>query len=107
MRARPDIAAEFTWPNGTRVETWGLRFEFRNTAENDGITTPFFCPCALERDDFLAISPEDGKPRTRTLPDFKAFWYGIEDFGEIEACVDYCRAKTPTLIDRPAAPLAA
>jgi len=33
------------------------------------------------------------------LPDFKAFWYGIEDFDEIAACVDYCRAKTPTLID--------
>ena len=70
------IAAEFTWPDGSRVETWGLRFEFRNTAENDGVTTPFFCPCALERDDFLAISPEDGKPRPRTLPDFKAFIEG-------------------------------
>ena len=67
------IAAEFTWPDGSRVETWGLRFEFRNTAENDGVTTPFFCPCALERGDFLAISPEDGKPRTRTLADFRAF----------------------------------
>ena len=67
------IASEFTWPNGTRVETWGLRFEFRNAAETDGVTTPFFCPCAMERDDFLAISPEDGKPRTRTLPDFRAF----------------------------------
>ncbi|MCX6875923.1 MAG: hypothetical protein NTW21_19255 [Verrucomicrobia bacterium] len=67
------IATEFTWPDGSRVETWGLRFEFRNTAENDGITTPFFSPCALVRDDFLATSPEDGKPRPRTLPDFKAF----------------------------------
>jgi hypothetical protein len=67
------IAAEFTWPNSKQVETWGLRFEFRNTAENDGVTTPFFCPCGLERDDFLAISPEDGKPRTRTLPDFRGF----------------------------------
>jgi len=27
----------------------------------------------LERDDFLAISSEDGKPRTRTLPDFRSF----------------------------------
>ena len=67
------IAAEFSWPNSSRVETWGLRFEFRGTAENDGNTTPFFCPCGLERDDFLAISPEDGKPRPRTLTDFKAF----------------------------------
>ena len=33
------------------------------------------------------------------LPSFKAFWYGIEDFDEIEACVDYCRAKTPTLLE--------
>lgn len=33
------------------------------------------------------------------LPAFKAFWYGIDDFDEIEACVNYCRAKTPTLIE--------
>ncbi len=50
------IAAEFTWPDGSRVETWGLRFEFRNTAENDGFTTPFFCPAPLDRADFLPIS---------------------------------------------------
>jgi len=67
------IAAEFTWPDGSRVETWGLRFEFRNTAENDGITTPFFCPASLDKADFLAISPEDGKKRMRSLPDFKSF----------------------------------
>lgn len=67
------IGAEFTWPDDSRVETWGLRFEFRNTAENDGVTTPFHCPGALSREDFLAISPEDGKQRPRTLADFKAF----------------------------------
>jgi acetylglutamate kinase len=33
------------------------------------------------------------------LPGFKAFWYGIEDFDEIKACVDYCRGKTPTLFE--------
>ncbi|MEO5912627.1 MAG: SbcC/MukB-like Walker B domain-containing protein [Luteolibacter sp.] len=66
------IAAEFTWPDGKRKETWGLRFEFRNTSENDGFTTPFYCPASLEREDFLAISPEDGKQRTRTLADFKS-----------------------------------
>lgn len=65
------IAAEFTWPDGVRKETWGLRFEFRNTTENDGYTTPFFCPASLERGDFLAVSPEDGKHRTRTLAGFK------------------------------------
>lgn len=66
------IAAEFTWPDGLRKETWGLRFEFRNTTENDGITTPFFCPAPLEREDFLTVSSEDGKSRTRTLADFKS-----------------------------------
>ncbi|MEX1116204.1 MAG: SbcC/MukB-like Walker B domain-containing protein [Akkermansiaceae bacterium] len=66
------IAAEFTWPDGVRKETWGLRFEFRNTTENDGHTTPFYCPASLEREDFLAISPEDGKQRTRTLAEFKS-----------------------------------
>jgi acetylglutamate kinase len=40
------------------------------------------------------------------LPNFKAFWYGIEDFDEIEACIDYCREKAPTLIDREPAALA-
>jgi acetylglutamate kinase len=34
------------------------------------------------------------------LPKFKAFWYGIDDFDDIAACVDYCRGKVPTLIDR-------
>lgn len=66
------IAAEFTWPDGVRKETWGLRFEFRNTSENDGVATPFYCPASLEREDFLSISPEDGKQRTRTLADFKS-----------------------------------
>lgn len=66
------IAAEFTWPDGLRKETWGLRFEFRNTTENDGVTTPFFCPAPLEREDFLTVSSEDGKSRTRTLADFKS-----------------------------------
>jgi uncharacterized protein YPO0396 len=66
------IAAEFTWPDGKRVETWGLRFEFHNATENDGTTTPFFCPASLERDDFLTIS-EDGKPRPSPLAEFKKF----------------------------------
>jgi len=34
------------------------------------------------------------------LPNFKAFWYGIDEFDQIEACIDYCREKAPTLIDR-------
>lgn len=64
------IAAEFTWPCGTRVETWGLRFEYHNTSENDGTCAPFFCPGPLERDDFLTVS-EDGKPRPSPLAAFK------------------------------------
>jgi uncharacterized protein YPO0396 len=64
------VAAEFTWPDGKTVETWGLRFEFRSAAESDGVTTPFFCPAALEKTDFLT-EMEDGKPRTSALPAFK------------------------------------
>ncbi|MGD7653039.1 MAG: SbcC/MukB-like Walker B domain-containing protein [Verrucomicrobiales bacterium] len=64
------IAAEFTWPDGSRVETWGLRFEYRNTTESDGTSTPFFCPAPLERADFLTTS-EDGKSRPSPLADFK------------------------------------
>ena len=66
------VAAEFTWPDGSRVETWGLRIEFRHTAENDGQITPFFCPATMDRADFLTVSPEDGKRRTRDLPGFRA-----------------------------------
>jgi len=66
------IAAEFTWPDGSRVETWGLRFEYHNTSENDGTTTPFFCPASLERSDFLTVS-EDGKSRPSPLANFKRF----------------------------------
>ncbi len=64
------VAAEFTWPDGKRVETWGLRFEFRSAAENDGTTTPFYCPAALEKIDFLTEA-EDGKPRPSPLAPFK------------------------------------
>lgn len=64
------VAAEFTWPDGKRVETWGLRFEFRSAAENDGTTTPFYCPAALEKSDFLTEA-EDGKPRPSPLAPFK------------------------------------
>lgn len=64
------IAAEFTWPDGVRVETWGLRFEYHNTTDNDGSASPFFCPARLDRSDFLTIS-EDGKPRTSPLGEFK------------------------------------
>jgi uncharacterized protein YPO0396 len=64
------IAAEFTWPDGSRVETWGLRFEYHNTTENDGNTTPFYCPAKLERSDFLTVS-EDGKQRPSPLAEFK------------------------------------
>ncbi|MBN8458611.1 MAG: hypothetical protein J0M04_12315 [Verrucomicrobia bacterium] len=66
------IAAEFTWPDGGKVETWGLRIEFRNTSENDGLITPFYCPAPLERADFLSVTPEDGKARTRSMAEFKA-----------------------------------
>jgi hypothetical protein len=66
------IAAEFTWPDGSRVETWGLRFEYHNTTETEGVTTPFFCPAALERSDFLTVS-DDGKQRPSPLVNFKQF----------------------------------
>lgn len=64
------IGAEFTWPDGKRVETWGLRFEYHNTTENDGTTTPFFCPTSLDRADFLSRS-EDGKQRPCSAAEFK------------------------------------
>lgn len=62
------VALEFTWPNGRRAETWGLRIEFTSAAEAHGKVTPFFIPAALTRGDFL-------HPDKRPLdyPAFKAF----------------------------------
>ncbi|MGH7991502.1 MAG: ATP-binding protein, partial [Limisphaerales bacterium] len=62
------VALEFAWPNGKRVETWGLRVEFASTAETQGKLTPFFVPAALSRSDFLF---PDKKPLDYTA--FKAF----------------------------------
>lgn len=47
------VALEFTWPNGKRAETWGLRIEFTSAAEAHGKVTPFFIPAAFTRGDFL------------------------------------------------------
>jgi DNA repair exonuclease SbcCD ATPase subunit len=62
------VALEFTWPNGKRAETWGLRIEFASAAEVHGKVTPFFFPMVLTRSDFL-------HPDKRPLdyPAFKAF----------------------------------
>ncbi|MFC5456240.1 SbcC/MukB-like Walker B domain-containing protein [Prosthecobacter fluviatilis] len=72
------VAAEFSWPGSKRVETWGLRIEFRNTAENDGHITPFFCPAKLEKDDFIHVSAEDGKRRTLDILGFRQLVEGRE-----------------------------
>lgn len=47
------VALEFTWPNGKRVETWGLRVEFQNAGEQSGRVSPFFIPASLARADFI------------------------------------------------------
>jgi uncharacterized protein YPO0396 len=72
------VAAEFTWPDGSRVETWGLRIEFRNAAENDGHITPFYAPRALDYEDLVAVSELDGKRRPL---DMQAFRFLLEQSG--------------------------
>jgi len=71
------IALEFTWPSKTgedpRVETWGLRIEFRNAAENQGHIESFYCDGEVSRDDFLSTTPEDGKKRPLELAAFRHF----------------------------------
>jgi uncharacterized coiled-coil protein SlyX len=71
------IALEFTWPakagEEPRVETWGLRIEFRNTAENQGRIESYCCDGELSRDDFLSVSAEDGKKRPLELAAFRHF----------------------------------
>ena len=61
------VALEFTWPNGKRSETWGLRIEFGSAAEAHGKVTPFFIPSALARGDFL-----DAEKRPLDYTAFKA-----------------------------------
>ena len=34
---------------------------------------------------------------------WKVFWYGLQDFADIERCVEHCRTRPPTLIDAPVA----
>jgi hypothetical protein len=69
------VALEFTWPakldGQPRVETWGLRIEFRNAAEIQGRIKPFFCEGALGHEDFLATSPQDQKRRPHELAAFQ------------------------------------
>ena len=60
------VALEFTWPDGKRQETWGIRIEFRNASETFGRVTPFFCDGGLNRSDFL-----DPERRPLTYPAFK------------------------------------
>ncbi len=48
------IALEFTWPNGRRVETWGLRAEFESTLRKDpSRISSFLIPASLTRNQFL------------------------------------------------------
>ena len=63
-------ALEFTWPDGKRVETWGLRVEFTSAAEQQGRISPWFCEGRLERGDFLTVLP-DGKRAPRELADWR------------------------------------
>lgn len=66
------IAAEFTWPDGDRVETWGLRLEYRGVSEQSGSITPFFCPASLDRADFLCRSENDDKQYPASMAEFKS-----------------------------------
>jgi len=69
------VALEFTWPakpgEQPRVETWGLRIEFRNAAELQGRIKPFYCDGTLTHEDFLATSPQDQKRRPLELLAFQ------------------------------------
>lgn len=79
-------ALEFTWPNGKRVETWGLRIEFRNAAENQGRVMPFYCPASLERKDFL-----DSARRPLETAAFRSFIEKEKDGHVFETQEQYLR----------------
>ena len=80
-------ALEFTWPDGKRIETWGLRVEFTSAAEQQGKISPWWCEGRLERGDFLTTTA-DGKRLPRELADWRAIveerggeiFHGIEEY---------------------------
>lgn len=81
-------ALEFTWPDGKRVETWGLRVEYTSSAEQQGRISPWWCEGRLKRSDFLTTLL-DGKRVPRELADFRAL---VEDRGgEIFASIEEYR----------------
>lgn len=62
-------ALEFTWPDRKRVETWGLRIEFDNAAQNQpNHKNGFFFPGRIDKSGWLH---EDRTPMD--LPAFKRF----------------------------------
>lgn len=72
-RAITYVALEFTWPNGKKSETWGIRVEFASAAEAHGKITPFYIPESLARGDFL-----DAEKCPLDYTAFKAFAEGRE-----------------------------
>jgi hypothetical protein len=66
------VALEFTWPDGKRVETWGLRIEFDSAAQNQpNHKNGFFIPRRMEKAEWLH---ED-----RTPLDFAGFRRLVRD----------------------------
>lgn len=48
------IALEFTWPDGERVETWGMRIEYASVEAQTPEEEFFVIPERLERSDFVS-----------------------------------------------------
>ena len=81
-------ALEFTWPDGKRIETWGLRVEFASAAEQQGRISPWWCEGRLERADFLTTTAK-GERVPRELSDWRAIV--DERGGEIFTSIDEFR----------------
>jgi hypothetical protein len=49
------VALEFTWPDRgpRRIETWGIRVEYENTAQTTPSVKPFLIPASVGREFFL------------------------------------------------------
>ena len=80
------VALEFTWPSKDRVETWGLRLEFRSALENQGRVTPFWCDGRLEKTDLL-----DAARRPLELAVFRQFIESQRDGRLFETQEQYLR----------------
>jgi acetylglutamate kinase len=102
------ILTHETFPNGTRI-AYLDKFAVAEDAQGEGLGRAAWqvmraeIPALFWRsrhgngiNEFYAAEA-DGSIKQ---PRWNAFWYGLDSFAQIEACVEHCRVRPATLVDR-------